>query len=627
MLAAAAIARALAWAFTAGAASHAIADLLSYRIPTIVLTGIVAAVTIALLWSTRQVFSSTRIALWIEERIPTLKYAFVTSIDPAFAASGPLRRIVEDHDITGTVRRAALRSVLPSLVAAAIGGGTILLARHDALTRATIRSDAGRFFGNRNLPGYSLGPLRVTVIPPAYTGRSATSLDDPLTVAGLSQSTVRVDGPGTAAGVNAKYGTTAVPVRRSGSGWSLRFVISDKPAALVLTGGDSTRLIVIDSRSDDVPSITLSTPIRDTTLRSPRLLVALNARARDDVGLTRGYFEYLISSGAGESFSARLFTTPVRPFGGAALGGMRHDLDISSLKLSGGDVVSMRAVAFDGNNLSGPSMGVSETRTVRVARADEYDSLAVDAAAPAPVDSSAMSQRMLILMTEELVRKQPTLSRSDLVNQSTDIGSAEDRIRKRVYDILYETDSPEGASEHEEADSEIRAIANKDLKQAYDALWDAVRSLQIAEPAKALPPMRVALKALDRARLAQRVYLRGRPPRIVIDLGRVRLSGKDKGLSSVRESATSPDSLTMHASALFTSAIQTLSANRPRASAELTRLRLETLRTFPEFSASVEQIIADIHARRDYTKSLSRARSILSRLMPASGNVPSWAGG
>ena len=37
-------------------------------------------------------------------------------------------------------------------------------------------------------------------------------------------------------------------------------------------------------------------------------------------------------------------------------------------------------VARDANNVTGPGIGVSETRSLRIARADEYDSVAVEAA-------------------------------------------------------------------------------------------------------------------------------------------------------------------------------------------------------------------------------------------------------
>ena len=203
-----------------------------------------------------------------------------------------------------------------------------------------------------------------------------------------------------------------------------------KPAALKLSDRSYERIIVLDPRADAPPKIALTSPLRDTTLRAPRLVVQLNATATDDIGLNAGHFEYLITTGSGEVFSARTITTPVIQFGGSRNGSLSVTLDLASLKLGEGDVVSMRAIAQDGNTLSGPGVATSDTRTIRIARAGEYDSLSIEAAAPQPIDSSAMSQRMLIVMTEKLVREQPKLTRQELVKRSTEIGDLEDRIRK-----------------------------------------------------------------------------------------------------------------------------------------------------------------------------------------------------
>ena len=70
----------------------------------------------------------------------------------------------------------------------------------------------------------------------------------------------------------------------------------------------------------------------------------------------------------------------------------------------------LRAVARDANNVTGPGVGASETRAIRIARADEYDSVAVDAAAPSEADKSVISERMLIMLAEALEKKRPSLS-------------------------------------------------------------------------------------------------------------------------------------------------------------------------------------------------------------------------
>ena len=104
-------------------------------------------------------------------------------------------------------------------------------------------------------------------------------------------------------------------------------------------------------------------PVRDTTLRTPQLVVRLHSETTDDVALTTGYYEYMITSGSGEIFTGRTINTQPVGFGGARTGSLDATLDLKSLKLSQGDVVSIRAIVRDANTLSGPSIGTSDTRT------------------------------------------------------------------------------------------------------------------------------------------------------------------------------------------------------------------------------------------------------------------------
>jgi hypothetical protein len=409
----------------------------------------------------------------------------------------------------------------------------------------------------------------------------------------------------------------------------------NNPAPLTLRDRNYERVIVLDPRADAPPKIALSSPLRDTTLRAPRLVVHLNATATDDIGLSVGHFEYLITTGSGEVFKARMITTPVVQFGGNRGGSLSATLDLASLHLVEGDIVSMRALVQDGNTLSGPGVATSDTRTIRIARAGEYDSLAIEAAAPAPLDSSALSQRMLIAMTEQLVREQPKLTHEELVKRSTEIGDMEDRVRKRVEEILGGAENVAAQAQAGEAPTveqmegteENTGPKNPDLKAAYDALWEAVRSLQIAEPAPALPPMRVALKALDRARVANRLYLRGTPPKIIVDLERVRLSGKEKGSANSRTPRSFADSARARLSARFAGVLNLIEKQPARAMTELAMMRVDALSSVPDFAAALGQVTDAIRAGRNATLPLLRARRALDGPPTVTPGLPQWTGG
>lgn len=614
------------WSATAAILVHVITSITgtpAYFAHSALAAGLLVFVT--LLWRSRRVLSLPRIALWVEEQVPAMKYGFVTAVDTKATVQSPLGQFVREHDAAGATARASVRAFVRPGIGFAFAALLFGMVSSPAFLPSLSREigDVRR----RTISAARLSPLRVTLEPPAYSRRPAAELTDPVAITGLPGSVVTVEGPGGQGGVTADISTRRLAVTSRNDRWTVRFAMPGAPSALRFRSGDSSMIIVLDPRPDNPPAVVLSTPVRDTTLRRARLVADLRAHLRDDVGLSRGYFEYLVSSGSGEQFTARLLISPIRSFGNSQRAEMSAHFDVGALKLSGGDMISMRAVAYDANGIDGPSMGVSDTRTIRIARADEYDSLSIDPAVPQPVDSSAMSQRMLVLMTEKLVRRRTRLPRPDLVAQSTEIGRMEDRIRKRVYDILYETDSPEGSAEEEEAGPEIRAIANRDLKVAYDALWDAVRSLQIAEPDRALPPMRAALAALDRARLAERVYLRGSPPRVIVDIARVRLTGKEKGVSSVRAEVVAGDSVRSRVGRRLTTALLLVPSAPSRAVEELALLRIETLHSLPAFSTALGVVTSDLRAGRNYSASLQRARSALSSIGPRSFATPAWNGG
>ena len=76
-------------------------------------------------------------------------------------------------------------------------------------------------------------------------------------------------------------------------------------------------------------------------------------------------------------------------------------------------MLHIRAIVRDRNDVTGPGIGTSDTRTLRIARSDEYDSVAVDPAPPPEAEKNALSQRMLLMMAQALEQKRPKISRGD----------------------------------------------------------------------------------------------------------------------------------------------------------------------------------------------------------------------
>lgn len=660
---------------------------------------VVAAATLAVLLRAWRRLTVPQVALWIEERVPRLEYALVTAVDPAAMTSPAtplLEREVARISWSAETRAAIGRALVAPAVAVVVATGALLLAvrvgsatatPHDRLVTATpsaARDVAAPF-----------ARLSATVRTPAYAGGRTVRIESPASIAALVGSVVTLEAPGSGDGVSADVAEQPVPVRREGERWRIAVNIGARPALVRLRHPSGERIVALEPRPDSAPTVRLQLPARDTVMREARGAIALSAEVHDDIGIASAAFEYIVSSGEGESFQFRSGTLGARRFDGASSATLTASLALDALALKPGDMVHLRAVARDGNTVSGPGAGASETRVLRVARAGEYDSVAVEGAPPPEADKSLISQRMLIIQTEALDRRRPRLARETLLAESRVIARDQTRLRRRVGDIIFARlgDDPSGEHGHgpdeepaapaveparpdsaardstgraaagagrsareiaaaDSADSAHAALLraasaatgggeeildfegdetpvvaiNRPLLEAYNAMWEASRELEQGETARALPPMRRALAAIQRARQAERIYLRGKAPAVVVDLARVRLTGKDTGGPTTRLPRPPADPDAAARSARIVAAIA-LAAHEPRAAIDsFVLLRVESLDGAPELAAALGDAIEAMRSGRDATALLARARRVAEGDVRSAGAIGAWSG-
>ncbi|HEV8124449.1 MAG TPA: hypothetical protein VGP80_09410 [Gemmatimonadales bacterium] len=619
--------------------------------------GVVAALVVLL--RNRGAWHIEGVALWLEEKAPNLNYALVTLIQGAGGSIAALEQHVAQVDWRAPVRRRIGRGTVPPLLLASIATGAFLLLPANAVTRIRAPRPDDGFLAPRG-SGESADPFRpllVRVMPPAYSGQAERTLENPIAVAGLQGSRLLIEGPARLEALVAGIGDSGLSVATNGDHWSISLEMPASPRVLTLTSGTRHHLLTLEPEPDSIPQVQLLLPSRDTARRAVTGVVQLDARAGDDFGLDSAWFEYIISSGEGENFTFR----------SGVLGRHAGDdnrsvaftalLTLDSLHLAGGNVIHVRAVARDRNTTTGPGLAASETRTIRILRADEGDSVSVDAMAPAQGDSSLLSQRMLLLLTETLQRRRPRLRRDTVVEESRAIARDQSALRRRVADVIFMRLGGEGnaeESEGAEGESELTPEAlmraasdtnmanggrpldfsqdespvvalNLPLLEAYNAMWDAGRELEIGEPGRAIPHMHAALDAIQRARQAERLYLRGQPKPVVVDLSRVRLAGKLTDASPAPESRRETNGeVSARLLDRFTLALALLPDER--AVDSLTVLRIDALHTAPGFAQALAQAIAELRTGRDATESLVRARRLLAGVTATTADLPSWSG-
>lgn len=602
---------------------------LSYGIAVAIVLGLVTFAM--MLWRARFARYPTLVALWIEERIPGLQYALITASDPSVTLdTAPLELAVRNAQVERSITPAMLRPIARAAAAALAATIALLIASSVTRTGLNLASHSAleRIGINTPLPN-RLASLRVRVVSPAYAGSAERVIVDPSGVTGLVGSTVTVMGAGGRMGIAGMLQGRAFHARGAGDAWELGFPMPPRAAALSLTDRGFHRVMAVIPVVDQPPAVTLTTPTRDSVWRTaPTTGMNLVARATDDIGLDRGHFEYTVTSGSGEIFKARSATFGALGFGGSTRADLRAQLPLAALKLGAGDVLSVRAVVSDGNTVTGPGVATSDTRTFRVARADEYDSLAVEGAPPPPVEASMLTERMLIISAESLLKQRASIGQKAFVSSSEAIGVDQASLRKKVYDIVYGHEEAGGDKGVEGDDQEVdpQIVINRDLEGAYDAMWDAERALMVGEVPPALPSMQKALHALDRARLANRLYLRGRTPRVIVNIEKVRLTGKDNGASNSTAPRSRADTLTARLYAAFDHSLGLARTDPAGFADQLTRLRAEAASTNVAFSSALGDAVDAVRSGRDATPALVRARRALSGPVRIGGTSTPWVG-
>ena len=595
--------------------------------------GLASAATAIVLWWWRGVFSRHRVALWLEERRPELRYALIALEDD------PSTRFRERLEARADAAKFARPLLIAGLRLVGIPLG-LLLAMQLIVRPLMARTELGARILGAPPPTGVVGTtttrrFAAVVTSPAYSRVAQKTIQNPASVVALVGSDLRFEGR-----------------------WNAHAVMPHKATVLRLENANGQRLVALEPRPDSAPRVVLDLPARDTVMKLAHGTMPLSASARDDIGLVSVWFEIIISSGGGERFTFRSATLGRTNANGARALDLKTALALDSLSLEPGDIVHLRAVARDGNPASDAVAGSSETRTLRVYRSGEADSVAVEAAPPPEVGKSELSQRMLIMLTEKLVAQSRSLGRPTVKTESEKIASDQSKLRKRVGQIIFtritgeessdesigavlaDTLSPadallkaasdatgsgvESPLEDEENDAPVVAV-NRPLLEAFNAMWEAERKLGIGEPKDALPFMRAALAAIERARAAERLYLRGRPPKVVLDIARIRLTGKKEGIDPTgRTPRSSAIAATIAREERFHRALELLAQDAAAAIDTLTLLRVDALDT-PPLAAALDAALTDLRSGRNATTSLGAVHRQFAGATQARGNAR-WSG-
>lgn len=637
------------WAAGAGIAPLALAVLLDLVVPLpydvrrwVVPAAVVVAAVAALvvIWRGRRVGSLERVALFLEERLPELDYALVTAVRPAGAttalAKSMLRRQLERVAVGRALGRPLARAIFLPL--ALLAPGLAVLALLPAESRARIfepRPEAVVAVPDAEAPeeelGSRLAPLTVRVAPPRYVGGAPNTLDDPSAVAALPGSRIEIEGRGLSRGAADSIGATIgkavgnapgrrLELRADGDAWVVQVTMPVDPAVVHLRDREFDRLLVLEPLADEPPAVILAAPRGDTTLPEPKGRLAIDARMTDDYGLANAQLELLYTSGSGERFETR--TTVLRR---AALGGRREarlqtTVLLDTMGLRPGDVLHIRAIAHDLNDVTGPGRGESETRTIRIHDPREVPDVNITAASAAAIDTSIISQRMLIMRAESLLARQPQLTPEAYTRESIKLSAQQRALRGRVESIINELENVEGVGFVGETPS------SRILRKAAEEMRSAETELSIAQVPMAIVYMRKALAFLEQIREANRYWLRGLLTTTPVDIERVRLTGTDPAQVAPRTARGRYDDPRQALLARLDAAIALVEHDRAAAADSLQRVYASALVLAREAAESIKSAVAAVQGEGDPTAALRAARRRLERRVEATSELTDWYG-
>jgi hypothetical protein len=140
--------------------------------------------------------------------------------------------------------------------------------------------------------------------------------------------------------------------------------------------------------------------------------------------------------------------------------------------------------------------------------------------------------------------------------------------------------------------------------------------------------MRIALAAIEKARQAERIYLRGKPSTAIVDVAKARLAGKDKGVASIREPRPIVDPILRRRSATF-ERVTSLIARDPDAAADsLLLMRVDALGDAPALAAALDDAARALRKRDNAAIPLAwvRVRRALGGQPVQRAGVSVWEG-
>lgn len=373
----------------------------------------------------------------------------------------------------------------------------------------------------------------ITTTPPAYTGRPASRVVNPPQVAVIDGALVAIDVRNLPLDAAVRVGEATLPLTRA-RGVAQAQLVARRSDVVVLegAGGHVLASLALVVHPDAPPRVRIVEPAADLRKDASTGTVAIQVTAHDDLGLRDLRLRFTRVSGSGESFTFEDGEWPLavtRPAAAPWRGA--YTLDLARLALGPGDSVVYYAVAHDAR--PGPE-GAAESERFLVEIARPGAQAAGDFSLPEPEERFALSQRMVIQLTERLLEQRPRMRAEEYREQARALAVAQRRVRAEFVFMLggeVADEVEEAAHSHEVEAGRLDNRGQSDLTEAVRQMSQAERRLTAAAVREALPYEYQALAALQAAFGKARYFMRTLPTPVQVDETR-RLTGDLDGVTA-----------------------------------------------------------------------------------------------
>ena len=406
----------------------------------------------------------------------------------------------------------------------------------------------------------------------------------------LAGSRIDVAFTGWPSGATVRLGTTTIDMVETPEKRVARLVPTSSDVLLVYDAKDAVvATLTIVVRPDAAPAVRITVPAADLRRDVATGLVPVRMTARDDIGLRDLRLRFTKVSGSGESFTfedgewpVAVERTSVTEWSGT------RTLDLATLGLGPGDSIVYYAVAHDART-GGEGAAESERFLIEITRPGAL--AAGDFSLPEPEEKFALSQRMVIQLTERLLERRARISADVYRQEAQALAIAQRRVRAEFVFMLggeVEDEFEEAAHAHEIEAGRLDNRGQGDLTDAVRQMSQAETRLTAGDVREALPYEYRALASLQAAFGKARYFMRTLPAAVQIDAAR-RLQG-DRARAASATWETTPLSDARRATGL--ALLQRLEGARGPAAPWLAEL-VALDRSDPAWVALVQRVSAD----------------------------------